>query len=69
LKKKKYIICLDDEMPILWNLKEQLRKSFGHSISIETFENGKDALLLIEEINQENAELPVSSSAIKLCQV
>lgn len=46
-------------MPILWNLKEQLRKSFGHSISIETFENGKDALLLIEEINQEKAELPV----------
>lgn len=59
LEPKSYILCIDDEFFILWNLKEQLKKVFGSQFKIETAESAESAKEIIEEINATGADLCV----------
>jgi len=59
LNPKRYIICIDDEFFILWNLKEQLKKSYGNNFIIETAESAEAAFELIRDINQTGEEILV----------
>jgi EAL domain-containing protein (putative c-di-GMP-specific phosphodiesterase class I)/FixJ family two-component response regulator len=59
LKRKRYIICIDDEYFILWNLKEQLKKILGSDFTIETAENADAAREIIDEINKSGEEITV----------
>ena len=52
MEEKRYIICIDDEFFILWNLKEQLKKVFGNDFTIETAESAESAKEIIAEINE-----------------
>ena len=56
---KPVILCVDDEKMILMSLKEQLKRHFGESYSIETVESGEEALELLEEFREERLELPI----------
>jgi DNA-binding LytR/AlgR family response regulator len=56
---KPCIICVDDEKMVLDSLKEQLNYKFGSSYSIETAESSREALGLIQELSQENQEIPL----------
>ncbi len=56
---KPVIICVDDESLILDSLKMLLKEHFGEGYSIETAENGNDALELIEELISDGAKIPV----------
>ncbi len=59
LKKQRYILCIDDETFILWNLKEQLKKKFSPDFLIETAESAQHAEDLISEIDGSRGELVV----------
>ncbi len=56
MKKKPTIVCVDDEPMILDGLKMQLKKAFKEEFLIETAEGGRDALELIQELQQDNYE-------------
>jgi len=56
---KPVIICVDDEKVVLTSLKEQLKRAFGKDYSVETAENGEDALDLYEELTEDEVEVPV----------
>ncbi|MEY4767968.1 MAG: hypothetical protein RL637_607 [Pseudomonadota bacterium] len=58
-KNKPIIICIDDEAVILNSLKTQLKSAFGDQYSYEIAENGYDALELIEELEQQQANIAV----------
>lgn len=51
------ILCIDDEPIVLESLKEQLKRRFGNSYYIEVAESGEEALLLIEELEQDGIEI------------
>jgi len=53
------ILCVDDERSVLVSLKEQLRRRFGKTLLVETCESGETALELLEELDEEGAEVPV----------
>lgn len=53
------ILCVDDEKTITYSLKEQLRKHLGATISIETAENGDEALEILQELIDEKKEIPI----------
>lgn len=55
--KKPVILCVDDEKIVLDSLKTELKESFGHLYSIDTAENGADALEIIQEMHQGNREV------------
>lgn len=57
--KKHVILCVDDEKIVLNSLKEQLRGSIGRGYSIETSDNAGDALELLEELYNEDVEVPL----------
>ncbi len=57
--RKPVILCVDDEKMILVSLKEQLKRHFGETYTIETVESGEEALELLEELQEDRAELPV----------
>lgn len=59
MNEKPYILCIDDEFFILWNLKEQLKKVFGTGFSIETAESAESAKEIIKEIENANGDLAV----------
>ncbi|TGN18737.1 EAL domain-containing response regulator [Leptospira idonii] len=59
MEEKRYIICIDDEFFILWNLKEQLKKVFGNEYTIETAESAESAKEIIQEINSAGEDIPV----------
>lgn len=59
MEEKRYIICIDDEFFILWNLKEQLKKVFGNDFTIETAESAESAKEIIKEINEAGEDIPV----------
>ena len=57
--KEKAIICVDDERIILNSLGEQLRKVFGAEYSIETVDCGAEAIELVNELKEEEIEIPL----------
>nr|WP_244241484.1 EAL domain-containing protein [Leptospira perdikensis] len=59
LNEKPYILCIDDEFFILWNLKEQLKKVFGSNFTIETAESAETAKEIMKEIAETSADLAV----------
>lgn len=59
LNEKPYILCIDDEFFILWNLKEQLKKVFGSSFTIETAESAETAKEIMKEIAASSGDLAV----------
>ena len=56
---KPVILCVDDEKIVLDSLKEQIKRHFGSEYSIETFENGEDALDILEECLEAKHDIPV----------
>src|SRR5690348_1350498 len=56
---KPAIICVDDEELILRALKEQLRRAVGERCTVETFDNPREALSLIEELAAEQTDVPL----------
>ena len=56
---KPIILCVDDESLILDSLKMVLKEHFGDGYSVETAENGDDALELIDELTRNGMEIPV----------
>lgn len=56
---KPVIICVDDEKVVLTSLKEQLKRAFGKDYSVETAENGEDALDLYDELAEDEIDVPV----------
>jgi two-component system, sensor histidine kinase and response regulator len=56
---KKVILCVDDEKLVLISLKAQLKRGLGPDYIIETAESGEDALEIIDEIQEEHAEMPL----------
>ncbi|MCW7471242.1 EAL domain-containing response regulator [Leptospira kanakyensis] len=59
MNEKPYILCIDDEFFILWNLKEQLKKVFGSNFTIETAESAETAKEIMKEIAASSADLAV----------
>ncbi|NCS95725.1 MAG: adenylate/guanylate cyclase domain-containing response regulator [Leptospira sp.] len=57
--KKPTIICVDDESTVLVSLKEQLKRVFGDDYRIEVSESAEDALEIIQELNEEQVEIPL----------
>lgn len=53
------ILCVDDEKTIIYSLKEQLRKYLGISVNIETAESGDEALEILQELIEEEKEIPI----------
>ena len=53
------IICVDDEDIVVKSLKRELKKAFGDEYLIETAESGLEALELLEELLDEDYEIPV----------
>jgi signal transduction histidine kinase len=57
--KKPVILCVDDEPILIEALKQQLRLPFGNEYQIETVESGSEALEIIEELLEEDIEIPL----------
>jgi two-component system sensor histidine kinase/response regulator len=57
--KKPVILCVDDEQMLLVSLKQQLKHQFGNDYQIETAENGEEALDIVEELLEDDIELPL----------
>jgi len=53
------IVCVDDEPIILDSLKEQLKRSLPDTIDIEIADSGEEALEIIEDLAEEDIEVPV----------
>ncbi len=56
---KPVILCVDDEQLLVDALKQQLKLQFGNNYQIETAESGSEALEIIEELLEENIEIPL----------
>ncbi|MCP4350426.1 MAG: PAS domain S-box protein [Desulfobacterales bacterium] len=56
---KPVILCVDDEKIVLNGLKEQLKRALGNDYSVETAEGGDDALEILDELLEDNYEIPV----------
>jgi CheY-like chemotaxis protein len=54
---KPIILCVDDERTILDGLKWSLREAFGEAYSYEMAETAEEAMELIEELEEDNAEI------------
>jgi signal transduction histidine kinase len=59
IMKKPVILCVDDEAMLLRALKQQLKRQFGSDYYIEIVDNGEEALSLVEELLEDNIELPL----------
>ncbi len=57
--KRAYIICVDDEKMVLDSLKTELKESFGGDYSIETAENGEEAIELVEDLMNNKFDIPL----------
>ncbi len=53
------IICVDDEMPILKALKEQLQRSFGNKYIYEVAQSAEEAWDVIDELKEEGVQILV----------
>jgi serine phosphatase RsbU (regulator of sigma subunit)/CheY-like chemotaxis protein len=56
---KPIILCVDDEKSVLNGLRDELKFELGEKYSIEISDNGKEALLVLEDILQQGIEVPV----------
>jgi len=56
---KSVILCVDDEKMILNSLKSQLKEKYGNSFSYETAENAVEALEVINELMEDNAQIVI----------
>ncbi len=56
---KPVILCVDDESIILDALKDELQRKFSAEYDIETSDSGDDALEFIQELLDENTNVPV----------
>jgi len=56
---KPVILCVDDECIILSSLKSQLLNNLGDSYQIELAESGEEALEIIEELRENQTEVPL----------
>ncbi len=56
---KPVILCVDDEKDILTSLKGQLKRHFSPEYTIETAQDGEEALEVLEELLEDNYEIPV----------
>jgi serine phosphatase RsbU (regulator of sigma subunit)/FixJ family two-component response regulator len=50
ISKKPFIICVDDDQPLLQSLRQELYEGVGASYKIEIADSGEDGLELIEEL-------------------
>ncbi|WP_353572637.1 hybrid sensor histidine kinase/response regulator [Candidatus Albibeggiatoa sp. nov. BB20] len=57
--KKQIILCVDDEQSILESLKIELIQLLDNSYLIETAEDGAEALEIIEELLEDDYEIPL----------
>lgn len=57
--KKTAIICVDDESIVLMALKSQLKQFFGSEHSIEIAESGDEALDILDELLEDDIDVPV----------
>lgn len=53
------ILCVDDEKPVLENLKAQLKSAFGNAYLYEMAEDTDEALELINELTEEDISVIV----------
>lgn len=53
------IVCVDDEDIMLRSLREQLQRGLGGQIEIEVASGGREALLLVEELEGEGRQVPL----------
>jgi len=53
------IICVDDEQTILDSLKTELKQTFSEQYLIEIAQSGEEALELVEELLEEEYEIPL----------
>jgi signal transduction histidine kinase len=58
--KRPVILCIDDESIVLDALMEQLQQKLANTYDVETAESGEEALELLDELNNENVEVPVA---------
>ncbi|WP_008313418.1 ATP-binding protein [Leptolyngbya sp. PCC 6406] len=56
---KPAIICVDDELILLESLRDELRQSFNQKFLIEIVDSGEGALELVEELLEEDYEIPL----------
>ncbi len=59
MESNRFIVCIDDEFFILWNLKEQLKKVFGSKFRIETADSAASAEEIIQDISATGGDLAV----------
>ena len=59
MMEKPVILCVDDELFLLAALEETLKRSFGQECIIESATTGEEALEFLEELYQDNIEVPV----------
>ena len=59
MKNKAVILCVDDEKMVLVSLRQQLKRKFERKYILETAESGEEALEIIEELLQNNIDIPV----------
>jgi DNA-binding response OmpR family regulator/class 3 adenylate cyclase len=57
--KHSVIICVDDEQTILDSLKIELKQALGDHYLIETAESGEEALELVEQLLEDDYEIPL----------
>jgi signal transduction histidine kinase len=53
------VLCVDDEKIVLEGLKEQLRRQFSDTFSVETVESAEEALEAYAELADEGLEVPI----------
>jgi CheY-like chemotaxis protein len=56
---KPIILCVDDEIVVLNSLKIQLKNEFNDSYLYEVAESADEALEILEELQEENADIVV----------
>ena len=53
------IVCVDDDMPMLRSLREQLLRGLGGACEIEIASSGQEALQLLDELAAEGVQVPL----------
>jgi diguanylate cyclase (GGDEF)-like protein len=53
------IVCVDDDLPLLHTLREQLLRGLGGACDIELASSGEEALALLEELHDEGVSVPL----------
>jgi response regulator RpfG family c-di-GMP phosphodiesterase len=56
---KPIIICVDDEKIVLDSLRKELNTAFSDKLKVEVAESGEEALDLINELVEDNIEIPI----------